>query len=134
MKSLRRFEPRRVPLSNTSLFWPSLRILQLEVQKKAELVYYRTMVEGMAHTAFMSCQALASGIAPGILSAYKRVFSAAGLEVNDWIPKVMWFCADGATMMQDTRAGVFSFLHDLQQEICGWSVVVQYMQTAIALT
>ena len=44
--------------------------------------------------------------------------------MSAWIPKVMWYCADGATVMQGARAGVFSFLCALQQEICGWSVVV----------
>ena len=38
--------------------------------QKAQLVYYRTMVEGKANTAFLSCQALAWGTAPGIFSAY----------------------------------------------------------------
>ena len=67
---------------------------------KSELVYYRTMFEGKPRTAFLSCQALPNGTASGIFSSYKRAFTAAGLEVTDWIPKLVWYCADGATVMQ----------------------------------
>ena len=86
-------------------------------------MYYCTMVEGKARTTFLSCQALASGFALGIFSAYQHAFSATGLQLSEWIPKVMWYCANGATMMQGTQA-VFSFLRDLQQDICNWSWVV----------
>ena len=91
---------------------------------KAELVYYRTMFEGKPRTVFLSCQALPNGTASGIFSSYKRAFTAAGLEVTDWIPKLVWYCADGATVMQGRQEGVYALLRDLQQEICGWSVVV----------
>ena len=88
------------------------------------IVYYRTMFEGKPRTAFLSCQALPNGTASGILSSYKRAFTAAGSEVTDWIPKLVWYCADGATGMQGRQEGVYALLRDLQQEICGWSVVV----------
>ena len=91
---------------------------------KGELVYYRTMFEGNPRTAFVSCQALPNGTASGIFSSYKRAFTAAVLEVIVWIPKLVWYCADGATLMQHRQEGVYALLRDLQQEICGWSVVV----------
>ena len=47
-----------------------------------------------------------------------------GLEVTDWIPNLVWYCADGATIMQGRQEGVYALLRDLQREICGWSVVV----------
>ena len=72
----------------------------------------------------MSCQALPNGTASGIFSSYKRAFTAAGLEVTDWIPKLVWYCGDGATVVQGRQEGVYALLRDLQQEICGWSVVV----------
>ena len=91
---------------------------------KAELVYYRTMYKGKPRTAFLSCQALPNGTASGIFSSYKRAFTAAGLEVTDWIPKLVWYCAGGATVTQGRQEGVYALLRDLQQEIYGWSVVV----------
>ena len=75
---------------------------------KAELVYYRTMFEGKPRTAFLSCHALPHGTASGIFSSYKRAFTAAGLEVTDWIPKLVWYCADGGTVMQGRQEGVYA--------------------------
>ena len=91
---------------------------------KAELVYYRTMFERKLRTAFLSCRALPNGTASGIFSSYKRAFTVAGLEVTDWIPKPVWYCAGGATIMQGRQEGVYALLRDLQQEICGWWVLV----------
>ena len=76
---------------------------------KAELVYYRTMFEGKPRTAALSCQPLPNGTASGTLSSYKRAFTAAVLEVTDWILKLVWFCADGATVMQGREEGVHDF-------------------------
>ena len=81
---------------------------------KAELVYYRTMFEGKPRTAFLSCQALPNGTASGIFSSYKRAFTVAGLEVTDWIPKLVWYYADGATVMQGRQEVVYALLRDLQ--------------------
>ena len=82
--------------------------------QKAELIYYRTMVEGKARTAYLSCQGLSSGTAAKTFSAYKRAFSAAGLEPAEWIAKLMWYCANGGAVMQGTREGVYALLRDLQ--------------------
>ena len=92
--------------------------------RKAELVYYRTMYERKPRGAFLSCQALPKVTASGIFSSYKRAFTAASLEVTDWIPKLVWYCAERAPIMQGRQEGVYALLRDLQHEICGWSVVV----------
>ena len=84
---------------------------------KAELVYYRTMFEGKPRTAFLSCQALPNGTASGIFSSYKRAFTAAGLEVTDWIPKLVWYCADGARVMQGRHEGVYAPLREQRELI-----------------
>ena len=89
-----------------------------------KLVYYRTMYEGQPRMALPSCQALPNCTASGIFSSYTRAFTAAGLEVTDWIPKLLGYCADGATVMQGRQEGVYALLRDLHQEIRGWSVVV----------
>ena len=80
---------------------------------KADLVYYRTMFEGKPRTAFLSCQALPNGTASGIFSSYKRAFTAARLEVTDWIPTLVWYCADAATAMQGRQEGVYALFRDV---------------------
>ena len=44
--------------------------------------------------------------------SYLRAFTAVALEVCDWIPKLMWYCAD-TIVMQGQQEGVYALLRDL---------------------
>ena len=78
--------------------------------KKEEPVYCRTALGGRSHTAFLRRQRLTSGTAAAVLSSYKRGFSNAGIPVEQWIGKSLWYCADRASVMQGVKSGVATLL------------------------
>ena len=94
--------------------------------KKEELLYTRVVTAGRAETMFLGCQSLPDGSGLGIITAYKRCFAAVGLPVDQWIPKLFWFCADGVSTMQGTVEGVYGRLLALQQKVAGYAVVVSF--------
>ena len=67
---------------------------------KAELIYTRTMRDGQSRTAFLGLQELQAGTAVTISSAYKQVILRACLLVEQWVGRLFWYCADGASFMQ----------------------------------
>ena len=91
---------------------------------KQELVYTRTMPAGRSHTTFLGLQDLQVGTAVGLVAAYKAVMLRAGWPVEEWIGRVFWYCADGATVMQSTGNGVCGLLQNLQVEAPGQAVRV----------
>ena len=58
------------------------------------------------------------------MAAYKQAMLHAGIPVEKWVPRMFWYCADGAEVMQSTGNGVAGLLMKLQEEVLGYSVVV----------
>ena len=48
----------------------------------------------------------------------------AGLNVEEWIRCVFWYCADGAAVMQSTKNGIAGLLMQPQCNVLGHSVIV----------
>ena len=68
--------------------------------KKEEPFYVRTVVDARMVTNFFSCQLLPAGNANGIVTALKRSMAAAGVDLETWLPKIFFYCGDGASIVQ----------------------------------
>ena len=67
-------------------------------------------------TNFFSCQPLPAGNANGIVTALKRSMAAAGVDLETWLPKIFFYCGDGASVVQGEHGGVVAILGELQQQ------------------
>ena len=54
----------------------------------------------------------------------KQVILRAGLLVEQKVGRLLWYCADGANIMQPKGNGVAGLLMKLQQEVSGYSLLV----------
>ena len=82
------------------------------------------MSDGQSRTAFLGLQEMQAGTAVTILGAYKQVILRAGLLVEQWVGRWLWYCADGSSVMQSDGNGVAGLLMKLQQEVLGYSLLV----------
>ena len=80
--------------------------------KKEELFCVRTVVDAMIGTSFFLCQSLPSGTALGIVTALKRSMAHAGVGLDVWIPKLFFYCGDGASVVQGEHGGIIAILGD----------------------
>ena len=71
------------------------------------------MRDGQSRTAFLLLQELQAGTAVTIFGAYKQVILRAGLLVEQWVGRLFWDCADGASVMQSDGNGVAGLLMKL---------------------
>ena len=94
--------------------------------KKEELFYARTVVDARMVTKFFSCQPLPAGNANGIVTALKRSMAAAGVDLETWLPKIFFYCGDGASVVQGEHGGVVAILGELQQQLTAYNVIVPY--------
>ena len=94
--------------------------------KKEELFYVRTVVDARMVTNFFACQPLPRGNANGIVTALKRSMAAAGVDLETWLPKIFFYCGDGASVVQGEHGGVVAILGELQQQVTGYNVIVPY--------
>ena len=62
--------------------------------------------------------------AASILAAYKQTMLHGGLPVGQWVARMLWYCANGAELMQSTGNGGAGLI-ELQEEVVGYFVVVQ---------
>ena len=67
---------------------------------------------------------LQAGTAVTILGASKQVIPRAGLSVEQWVGRLFWYCADGASVMHSDGNGVAGLLMKLQREVPGYSLLV----------
>ena len=94
--------------------------------KKQELFYVRTVVDARMVTNFFACQPLPWGNANGTITALKRSMAAAGVDLEMWLPKIFFYCGDGASVVQGEHGGVVAILGELQQQVTGYNVIVPY--------
>ena len=74
-------------------------------------MYTRTVSIVESCTSFLSSQDLQDGSAVGILVACKQVMLRAGLTVEEWITRVVWYCPDGAAVLQSSQPSI-NAIHD----------------------
>ena len=77
-------------------------------------------------TNFFACQPLPSGNANGIVTALKPSMAAAGVDLETWLPKMFFYCGDGASVVQGEHGGVVAILGELQQQLTRHNVIVPY--------
>ena len=94
--------------------------------RKEELLYTRTVRNGVVTTSYLGCEYLKSGDAGAIVASYKRALLRAGAPVEEWVARLFWYCVDGADVMQCANTGVLGRLRSLQTELLGFSVVVPF--------
>ena len=76
-------------------------------------------------TNFFSYQSLPSGTAQSFVTALKRSMAHARVDWEVWIPKVLFYCGDGASVVQGEHGGIIHILGDLR-EFCGYDMLVPY--------
>ena len=52
--------------------------------------------------------------------------AAAGVDLETWLPKIFFYCGDGASVVQGEHGGVVAILGELQQQVTGYNVIVPY--------
>ena len=58
---------------------------------KEELLYTRTVRNGVVTTSYLGCEYLKSGDAGAIVASYKRALLRAGAPVEEWVARLFWY-------------------------------------------
>ena len=65
-------------------------------------MYTGSLRNGEVWAAFLGLRNLRDGKAESIMAAYKQAMVRARLPAEKWVPRMLWYCADGAEVMQST--------------------------------